>query len=154
MLKANRIAQRLSACHTAEAAHQPASPANGSPVPEPMQVDTARLSSQERARRMAAGLCLYCASADHFIRSCPNKTPTSSGEYSPHRPCNFHAFYADCSTIHSSPICYSLCPGRLGLLGQLHLPRPPESFTPTPLLALPGAPSRDHQWQTARTWVC
>ncbi len=75
MLKANRIAQRLSACHTAEAAHQPASPANGSPVPEPMQVDTARLSSQERARRMAAGLCLYCASADHFIRSCPNKTP-------------------------------------------------------------------------------
>ncbi len=29
MLKANRIAQRLSACHTAEAAHQPASPANG-----------------------------------------------------------------------------------------------------------------------------
>ncbi len=75
MLKANRIAQRLSACQTAEAAHQPASPANGSPVPEPMQVDTARLSSQERARRMAAGLCLYCALADHFIRSCPNKTP-------------------------------------------------------------------------------
>ncbi len=75
MLKSNRIAQRLSACHTAEVAHQPASPANGSPVPEPMQVDTARLSSQERARRMAAGLCLYCASADHFIRSCPNKTP-------------------------------------------------------------------------------
>ncbi len=33
MLKANRIAQRLSACHTAEAAHQPASPAHGSPVP-------------------------------------------------------------------------------------------------------------------------
>ncbi len=74
MLKANRIAQRLSACHTAEAAHQPASPANGSPVPEPMQVDTARLSSQERDRRM----CLYCASADHFIRSCPNKTPRSA----------------------------------------------------------------------------
>ncbi len=46
MLKANRIARRLSACHTAKAAHQPASPANGSPVPEPMQVDTARLSSQ------------------------------------------------------------------------------------------------------------
>ncbi len=75
MLKANRITQRLSACHTAEAAHQPVSPATGSPVPEPMQVDTARLSSQERARRMAAGLCLYCASTDHFIRFCPNKTP-------------------------------------------------------------------------------
>ncbi len=75
MLKANRITQRLSACHTDEAAHQPASPAHGSPVPEPMQVDTARLSSHERARRMATGLCLYCALADHFIRSCPNRTP-------------------------------------------------------------------------------
>ncbi len=75
MQKANRIAQRLSACHTAETARQPASPAHGSPVPEPMQVDTTRLSSQERARRMATGLCLYCASADHFIRSCPNRTP-------------------------------------------------------------------------------
>ncbi len=75
MQKANRIAQRLSACHTAEAALQPASPAHGSPVPEPMQVDTTRLSSQERARQMTMGLCLYCASADHFIRSCPNRTP-------------------------------------------------------------------------------
>ncbi len=75
MQKANRIAQRLSACHTAKTARQPASPAHGSPVPEPMQVDTTRLSSQERAHRMATGLCLYCSSADHFIRSCPNRTP-------------------------------------------------------------------------------
>ncbi len=51
MQKANRISQRLSACHTTEAAHQPVSPATVSPVPEPMQVDTARLSSHERARR-------------------------------------------------------------------------------------------------------
>ncbi len=76
MQKANRIFQRLSACHITEAAHQPVSPANGSPVPDPMQVDTARLSSHERARRLAAGLCLYCASADHFIRSCPIKPPS------------------------------------------------------------------------------
>ncbi len=34
-----------------------------------------RLTSQEHARRMTMGLCLYCASADHFIRSCPNRTP-------------------------------------------------------------------------------
>ncbi len=87
MLKANRIAQCLSACHTAEAVHQPASPAHGSPVPEPMQVDTARLSSHERARRMATGLCLYCASADHFIRSCPNRTPLPA-----------------VSTLHSDPV--------------------------------------------------
>ncbi len=75
MQKANRISQCLSACHTTEAAHQPVSPATGSPVPEPMQVDTARLSSHERARRLAAGLCLYCATGDHFIRFCPIRPP-------------------------------------------------------------------------------
>ncbi len=75
MQRANQISQRLSACHTTEATHQPVSPATGSPVPEPMQVDTARLSSHKRAHRLAAGLCLYCASADHFIRSCPIRPP-------------------------------------------------------------------------------
>ncbi len=50
MEKATRISQRLSACHTAETAHPSVSPATGSPVPEPMQVDSSRLSDQERAR--------------------------------------------------------------------------------------------------------
>ncbi len=45
MQRANRISQCLSACHMTEAAHQPVSPAKGSPVPEPIQVDTACLSS-------------------------------------------------------------------------------------------------------------
>ncbi len=75
MQKATRISQLLSACHTAEAAHPSVSPATGSPVPEPMQVDSTHLSDQERAFRLAAGLCLYCAAADHFIRSCPIRPP-------------------------------------------------------------------------------
>ncbi len=56
--KANHISQHLSACHPAEAAHQPASPTNGSPVPEHMHVDMSRLSAHERARRWTAELCL------------------------------------------------------------------------------------------------
>lgn len=75
MQRANRISQRLAACHTTEAAHQSVSPAAGSPVPEPMQVDSTRLSHAERARRLAAGLCLYCAATDHYIRTCPIRPP-------------------------------------------------------------------------------
>uniref|UniRef100_A0A672LK54 Chromo domain-containing protein n=1 Tax=Sinocyclocheilus grahami TaxID=75366 RepID=A0A672LK54_SINGR len=64
MQRANRISQRLSACHATEATHQPVTPGTGSPVPEPMQVDTSRLTPSESARRLAAGLCLYCTAAD------------------------------------------------------------------------------------------
>ncbi len=91
MQRANRISQHLSACHFTEATHQPASPANGSPVPEPMQLDMSRLSPRERSRRWTAGLCLYCASSDHFIQSCPIKPP---------RPA--------VSTIHTDPIVTKL----------------------------------------------
>ncbi len=73
MQKANRIS--YPACHPAEAAHQPASPANGSPVPESMHVGMSRLSAHERARRWTAGLCVYCASPDHYIQACPVKPP-------------------------------------------------------------------------------
>ncbi len=122
MLKANQIAQRLSACHTAEAAHQPTSPANGSPVPEPMQVDTARPFQSRTCSPNGSGAVHLLCFGWPLHQVLPQQNPTSSGEYSPDQPCNFHAFCADCSTIHSSPIRYCLCPGRLGLLGQLHLP--------------------------------
>ncbi len=72
---ASRISQCLAACFEDEAAHKPASSAFGPPVPEPMQMDSAQLSRSERARRLAAGLCLYCASLDHFIRNCPVRPP-------------------------------------------------------------------------------
>ncbi len=71
MQRASRISQRLSTCQPEETAHLPASPAACPPVPEPMQVDSARLSCMERACRLTAGLCLYCAAADRFIKACP-----------------------------------------------------------------------------------
>ncbi len=75
MQRASRISQCLSACYLDEAAHQLALPAHRSPVPEPMQVDSAHLSRMECVRRLAAGLCLYCAASDHFIRTCPVRPP-------------------------------------------------------------------------------
>ncbi len=75
MQRADRISQRLSACQPNEAAHQLVSPAASPPVPEPMQVDSTRLTCAERACRIEAGLCLYCGSADHFIQNCPVRPP-------------------------------------------------------------------------------
>lgn len=40
-------------------------------VEEPMQVDRAQLSRQERTRRRERNLCLFCASPEHFLRDCP-----------------------------------------------------------------------------------
>uniref|UniRef100_A0A672PWY7 DUF4939 domain-containing protein n=1 Tax=Sinocyclocheilus grahami TaxID=75366 RepID=A0A672PWY7_SINGR len=74
-LLTNRIAQRMSACHTPEAAHQTAAPTVSSPVPEPMQVDSTRLTPSEHVHRLAAGLCLYCAATDHYIGTCPVRAP-------------------------------------------------------------------------------
>ncbi|XP_016411546.1 RNA-directed DNA polymerase homolog [Sinocyclocheilus rhinocerous] len=45
-----------------------------------MQMDSARLSCMERARRLATGQCLYCASPDHFIRNCPVRPPRPAVE--------------------------------------------------------------------------
>ncbi len=73
--KTTRISQWLSACQPDEAAHQPASFTSGSPVPEPMQLDSTRLTHAERARRLTAGLCLYCAAPGHFINPCPVRPP-------------------------------------------------------------------------------
>lgn len=75
MQKTNHIAQCLSACHIREAAHQSGTPAIIPPIPEPMQLDSTRLPPVERARRLAAGLCLYCASSEHFIGTCPVRPP-------------------------------------------------------------------------------
>lgn len=57
----------------------PVSPSSPGRVPslsveEPMQVGRARLTPDERKRRMQARLCLYCGLAGHFIASCP-QTP-------------------------------------------------------------------------------
>ncbi|XP_036004535.1 uncharacterized protein LOC105927982 [Fundulus heteroclitus] len=43
------------------------------PPPEPMQLGRVRLTPDEREKRMTSKLCLYCASAAHFIKNCPER---------------------------------------------------------------------------------
>ncbi len=45
------------------------------PGHEPMQVDSTRLSSSERQRRLTQGLCLYCGAGGHVIAACPIRPP-------------------------------------------------------------------------------
>ncbi len=75
MQKAVKISQRLTACLPEETAHSQASPAACSPVPEPMQLDSNRLTRAERERRLTTGLCLYCGASGHFIQKCPSRPP-------------------------------------------------------------------------------
>jgi len=75
MQKAVRISQHLTTCQSDLTAHSPSSPAACPPVPEPIQVDSSRLSRQERARRLATGLCLYCGVSGHFIRMSASRPP-------------------------------------------------------------------------------
>ncbi|KAI2668646.1 Transposon Tf2-9 polyprotein [Labeo rohita] len=54
----------------------PSPPVDRSPPeqpPEPMQVDSRRLTHQERQRRLSMGLCLYCGQSSHQIRDCPKR---------------------------------------------------------------------------------
>uniref|UniRef100_A0A3P9MYW5 CCHC-type domain-containing protein n=1 Tax=Poecilia reticulata TaxID=8081 RepID=A0A3P9MYW5_POERE len=69
----------------------PAEREQGPSDPEPMQIGQARLTPEERQRRMRAKLCLYCGEAGHFVadcpillkarvQSCPPGSPTPFGE--------------------------------------------------------------------------
>ncbi|KAI2646702.1 Transposon Tf2-9 polyprotein [Labeo rohita] len=69
------VSQRLATCQPPVTTPQSASVAACSPVPEPMQVDSTRLSRTERNRRIALGLCLYCGHQGHLIRNCPVQPP-------------------------------------------------------------------------------
>ncbi|KAL0185695.1 hypothetical protein M9458_017365, partial [Cirrhinus mrigala] len=54
----------------------PGPPADHSPPEqplEPMQVDSRRLTPQERQGRLSLGLCLYCGQSSHQIRDCPTR---------------------------------------------------------------------------------
>ena len=44
-----------------------------SAVEEPMQLGRARLSPEERQRRLREGRCIYCGEPGHFLVSCPVK---------------------------------------------------------------------------------
>ncbi|KAL0149750.1 hypothetical protein M9458_054940, partial [Cirrhinus mrigala] len=73
--RTTRVSQRLAACQPPVTAPQSASVAACTPVPEPMQMDSTRLSRTERNRRITLGLCLYCGQNGHLIRNCPIRPP-------------------------------------------------------------------------------
>ncbi|XP_053681475.1 retrotransposon-derived protein PEG10 [Labeo rohita] len=73
--RTTRVAQQLAACQPTVTAPLSASVVASSPVPEPMQVDSTRLSRSERNRRMSQGLCLYCGQPGHLLRNCPIRPP-------------------------------------------------------------------------------
>nr|XP_057933442.1 uncharacterized protein LOC131132135 [Doryrhamphus excisus]XP_057933443.1 uncharacterized protein LOC131132135 [Doryrhamphus excisus]XP_057933444.1 uncharacterized protein LOC131132135 [Doryrhamphus excisus]XP_057933445.1 uncharacterized protein LOC131132135 [Doryrhamphus excisus]XP_057933446.1 uncharacterized protein LOC131132135 [Doryrhamphus excisus]XP_057933447.1 uncharacterized protein LOC131132135 [Doryrhamphus excisus]XP_057933448.1 uncharacterized protein LOC131132135 [Doryrhamphus len=55
---------------------QPSSPSfNQRTQEEPTQLRQAKLTPEERRRRLQAGECLYCSSPDHFRRDCPKRKP-------------------------------------------------------------------------------
>lgn len=63
------------------------SPANTQNVPPAMamdldQVRTRRLSKEEKDRRRAQGLCLYCGEGNHFASTCPKKTQLAEISFS------------------------------------------------------------------------
>ncbi|KAI2652639.1 Transposon Tf2-9 polyprotein [Labeo rohita] len=83
-----RVFQRLAACQPTitAPAPQPASVVACTSVPEPVQVDSSRLSRSERNRCMMNGLCLYCGNSGHLLRTCPIRPPSpcdsgSSGNF-------------------------------------------------------------------------
>ncbi|KAI2660981.1 Transposon Tf2-8 polyprotein [Labeo rohita] len=75
LLRTTRVSQQLAACQPPITAPQVASVAASTPVPEPMQVDSTRLSRTERNRRISQGLCIYCGQSGHILRTCPIRPP-------------------------------------------------------------------------------
>ncbi|KAL0197572.1 hypothetical protein M9458_006112, partial [Cirrhinus mrigala] len=70
-----KVAQNLAARQPPITAPQPASVAACHPVPEPMQIDSTRLSRAERNRRIMNGLSLYCGQSGHHLRQCSIRPP-------------------------------------------------------------------------------
>ncbi|KAL0192201.1 hypothetical protein M9458_010497, partial [Cirrhinus mrigala] len=73
--RTTRVAQQLAACQPTVTAPQSASVIASTPVPEPMHVDSTRLSCSERNRRLSQGLCLYCGQQGHLLCNCPIRPP-------------------------------------------------------------------------------
>ncbi|KAL0200165.1 hypothetical protein M9458_003352, partial [Cirrhinus mrigala] len=78
-----RCSDRMSSYHTETTATIPAllrSPEGMTPpepASEPMILDSGKLSSTERQRRLTRGLCLYCGASGHLRLNCPSR-PTRS----------------------------------------------------------------------------
>ncbi|XP_029288813.1 uncharacterized protein LOC115009158 [Cottoperca gobio] len=50
-------------------------PAYQGEEPEPMSVNSLRLTPEERSRRITQGLCLYCGARGHVVVTCPLRPP-------------------------------------------------------------------------------
>lgn len=50
---------------------------------EPMQLGQARLSAEERRRRLQEGRCFYCGEQGHLVVGCPARRTTHQGKKSP-----------------------------------------------------------------------
>ncbi|KAL0159211.1 hypothetical protein M9458_042936, partial [Cirrhinus mrigala] len=64
--------------------HQPPVPASSDP--EPMQLGTTKLTTEERERRLRNSLCLYCGQAGHIRATCPTRPPRPPTSVSVSRP--------------------------------------------------------------------
>lgn len=53
--------------------------------PGPMDLSASRkkLTPEEKSRRMAEGLCLYCGGSGHMARECPNRRPLRAAATAP-----------------------------------------------------------------------
>ncbi|KAL0152183.1 hypothetical protein M9458_051906 [Cirrhinus mrigala] len=70
---------------------------------EPMQVGRTRLSWEEKERRRALGLCLYCGAAGHIAAQCPDEHADLS---------NVPVVYLDLKGVFSKSRAASLPPHR------------------------------------------
>ena len=50
------------------------------PEPEPMQLGRARLSPEEKQRRLNTKSCMYCGQAGHFVSTCPLRPPKGGAQ--------------------------------------------------------------------------
>ncbi|KAL0148604.1 hypothetical protein M9458_056151 [Cirrhinus mrigala] len=75
LLRTTCVSQQLASCQPPITAPSAATVAASTPVPEPMQVDSTRLSHTERNRRISLGLCIYCGQSGHILRNCPVRPP-------------------------------------------------------------------------------
>ncbi len=152
MQRATCISQLLSACQPHEAAHQSSAFTSGPSVPEPMQVDSTWLTLAERARRIVAGLGLYCGNQGNFLRACPVRPPcplVSTLQVDP-----------EIATLSLLPVQlftqdHSVSVPALvdsGSSGQFHIPQPLNASPSTPSMPGPRALSQNHSGKAVRAW--
>lgn len=88
----NRVAHCVQGCMEHREGQQSSFPpcqpeyvSSPEPASEPMQINSARLTTTERQRGLTQGLCLYCGAKGHIISPCPIcPCPMGSVVHSPH----------------------------------------------------------------------